>query len=264
MFGLFGRKKELPLLRVCANGTEIAAVAARDVPTELTPVVQMPANSYVEFKDSTGGARRHDLGDYAGWFHFSVRVQPNLACQVDCVITDSRELQDEEVRAGRARGVRFQPFFLPSATVGEEVFVGRGLFRRGLHYGGQVTQGWISLSCVCDRCRRSFLIRSFHSGFSGMAYFYSGSGQYTLTVSEHAPGAPVALSSPDREALARLEGDLPLAPDGSAFGYWNPFRCPHCHAAYIDFETHPEERPAEYYGNYFPGIDLVRYEPALS
>ena len=75
------------------------------------------------------------------------------------------------------------------------------------------------------------------------------------------PGCPAALSTPNPAELAALEAALPLAPDGTRFRYTNAFRCPHCSAPYIDFEAHPEYRAGEYYGNYFPGTPLLRYEP---
>lgn len=138
---------------------------------------------------------------------------------------------------------------------------GKGLFACGLHFSGTVTPGNTLLSCECDSCHRSFLIRSYHSGFSNSGYFDSASGKHTLTVPSHLAGAPVALSEPEPTALATLEAMLPAAPDGSRFAYLNPFRCPHCSAPYIDF-SEPGSRSAEYYGNYFAGSELLRYEPA--
>jgi hypothetical protein len=126
-----------------------------------------------------------------------------------------------------------------------------------------VTPGSIVLSCECDACHRSFLIRSYHAGFSDSGYFYSASGKYTITVSSNLAGAPAALAEPESAALAALEANLPAAPDGSRFAYMNPFRCPHCCAPYITFAD-PGSRSAEYYGNYFVGSDLLRYAPAAS
>jgi hypothetical protein len=94
-----------------------------------------------------------------------------------------------------------------------------------------------------------------------VGYFYSGSGKHTLFVGMEVPGCPAPLSEPDAALLAALEAALPPAPDGTPFRYTNPFRCPHCPAAYIDFERHPEYRPKEYYGNYFVGSELIHYEP---
>lgn len=232
-----------------------------DVPCEKTPAIRLGANEVLEMKDAQGVTHRHELGGNAGWYHFSIRVHPNLACQADCVITDSQQLDPEAFGKGSASGIRFQPFFISGGKVKNEELRGRGLFARGLHFNGTVTPGNTVLSCECDHCKRSFQIRSYHVGFSKSGYFYSGSGKYTITVSDRVQGCPAALSEPNQAELEVLEAALPSAPDGTKFRYANPFRCPHCGAPYIDFAEYPKERPAEYYGNYFVGSELLRYEP---
>ncbi|QDS14504.1 hypothetical protein [Xanthomonas arboricola] len=260
MFSIF-EKKAAPLLIVRADGRELCRVTESDVPCELKPSAWLKANSVLEFADSAGEVHRHELGAATGWFHFSVRVHPNLGCQADCVISQTEQLEPDAFANGKAAGIRFQPFFLPGASVSSSALAGKGLFARGLHFSGLVTGGNVLLSCECDHCQRSFLIRSYHAGFSNAGYFYSGSGKYTITVDSHLPGSPAALSEPDAEALAVLEDALPLAPDGSRYAYLNPFRCPHCSEPYIDFEANPGLRASEYYGNYFEGSTLLRYAP---
>lgn len=94
------------------------------------------------------------------------------------------------------------------------------------------------------------------------SYFYSGSGRYTLIVNGHVAGAPVPLAEPDVTALLRLEAALPPAPDGTRFAYGNPFRCPNCAAAHIDFTAHPGEREAEYYGLHLADARPIHYDPS--
>lgn len=260
MFSIF-KKNAPPLLLVTVKGKELSSVVQSDVPCERSPSIQIGPNGVLELTDSQGVSHRHQLGEVAGWYHFSIRVHPNLACQADCVITDSKDYDPEAFAKGRASGIRFQPFFISGSKARDEELHGKGLFARGLHFSGTVTNGNVVLSCECDRCKRSFSIHSFHAGFSNLGYFYSGSGKYTLTVSDRVPGCPAALSEPNPIELAALESALPLAPDGTSYRYLNPFRCPHCSAAYIDFEAHPKDRPGEYYGNYFVGSELIRYEP---
>lgn len=260
MFSIF-KKKEPPLLLVKVNGREVCTVTSSDLPCEKSPSVRVEPNGVLEFVDSHGVTHKHELGPIEGWYHFSVRVHPNLACQTDCVITESPKFDPNAFATGQAAGIRFQPFFLSGAKVKNEELKGRGLFARGLHFSGTISSGNIVLSCECDHCEKSFQIRSYHAGFSNAGYFYSGSGRHTITVSDQIPGSPVALSEPDLEALAILEASLPLAPDGTTFKYGNPFRCPHCSAPYIDFEAFPKDRSSEYYGNYFVGSELLRYEP---
>lgn len=256
----FLKKKASSLLLVQVNGQEVCEIAHADLPCEKTPTVWIEGNGTLELFDSQGVVHKHDLGSEVGWYHFSIRVHPNLACQADCVITDSKSYDQEAFAKGRAQGIRFQPFFLSGAKVQNEELYGKGLFARGLHFNGTVTSGKVILSCECDRCKRSFLIHSFHAGFGNVGYFYSASSKFTILVSNHIPGCPAALSQPSPVDLASLEAELPLAPDGTPYKYANPFRCPHCSAPYIDFERDPLDRPREYYGNYLVGSELLRYE----
>ena len=218
-------------------------------------------NAVVEFRDSSNRRHVHELAELSGWSHFSVRVHQSFACQADCVVTANEIYNPKELLTGGANGIRFQPFFLPGSTSDTSLLRGQGLFRRGLHFSGTVTPGSVRLSCECDVCNRSFQVQSFHAGFSDMGYMYSGSGAYTLLMDAQLPGAPPPTGTPDTKALESLEAVLPPAPDGTVFRYLNPFRCPHCHEPYIDFEAHPEIRSGEYYGNYLFGTETLRYPP---
>jgi len=260
MFAIF-KRKPAPLLTVRVNGHELCRISQDEFPCEKTPSKLLGPNSTLELVDSQGVVHSHNLGSEEGWFHFSVRVHSNLACQADCAISKSERFDPADFAAGKASGIRFQPFFLSGAAVSSSSHFGKGLFARGLHFNGTVTSGNVALSCVCDRCKQSFLIRSYHAGFSEAGYFYSGSGKYTITVSNRIAGSPAALSDPNPEDLAALEAKLPAAPDGSAYKYLNPFRCPHCSEPFIDFEANPGSRPGEYYGNYLADSELLRYEP---
>lgn len=261
MFGLF-KEKEDPLLTVKVNGKDLCVIDKSELPCEKTPSLQLSAGGTLSLVDSTGLSHNHDLGDSGGWFHFSIRVYPNLACQTDCAITSSSVYDQAAFSKGEATGIRFQPFFISGAEVGNEVFLGKGLFQRGLHFSGSVTNGAIALSCECDFCQKSFMIQSFHAGFSNVGYFYSTSGNYTMIVSDQISGCPTVLSAPDVNELAALEKRLPKAPDGSDFKYLNPFRCPHCKRPYVDFEKNPEQRQAEYYGNCYVGKKALHYDEA--
>lgn len=255
----FLRKKPEKLLSVRLDGVEICSIAVEELPCERTPSINVAPGSVVSFLAADGTEHTHELGQANGWAHFSIRVHQNRACQADCVVSDSVQFDPTAFARGDALGVRFQPFFLPGSATSNAEFKGRGLFARGLHFSGTVTPGNIMLSCECDECHRSFLIRSYHAGFSNAGYFYSTSGRYTLVVSSAIPGAPAALSEPDPAALAALEERLPRAPDGTSFSYLNPFRCPHCAAPYIDFRSDPNLRKSEYYGNYFTEAELMHY-----
>jgi hypothetical protein len=88
---------------------------------------------------------------------------------------------------------------------------------------------------------------------------YSDSGTHTLIISGDTHGVPPAMGKPDLESVKKLEAVLPKAPDGTAFRYLNPLRCPHCGAAYIDFVKFPNDREDEYYGNYLLGSPPMHY-----
>lgn len=80
-------------------------------------------------------------------------------------------------------GIRFKPVFISDSKMEYKDLIGKGLFARGLHYSGRVTPGNVRSVCVCDYCEQSFSIKSFHSGFSDVYYFYSEDGMQTLVVS---------------------------------------------------------------------------------
>jgi len=252
---------DIPLLRVEVNGTEVSAIDGSTLPAEQTPSVPVTGEAEIAFIDSAGRRHTHRTPPMAGWLHLSIRVHANFGCQADCAITDAEHYDPQDLgnQAG-AYGIRFQPFFLPGTTVDEAEFRGRGLFARGLVFAGSVNPGNVLLSAECDACRRSFLVRTFHAGFSASGYMYSGSGAHTLLIPDRVAGAPAPLADPEPAALAALEARLPLAPDGTAFRYRNPFRCPHCQEPYIDFAAHPEQRPGEYYGCYFPDVALIHFD----
>lgn len=257
---LFRRKK--PLLAVIIAGKEICRVIESELPTEKTTTVEIRTkNSEVVFVDADGNEIVHSLGNETGWFGFSVRVYPNLACQTDCIFGECADLSPEMFSKGELSGIRFQPFFLTKAKATEKELEGHGLFVRGLHYSGRITPSNVSLSCVCASCKKSFRLQSFHAGFSNCGYMYSGSGHHTITIPDSVEGCPPTLGKVSVEELATLERKLPKAPDGTTFSYLNPLRCPHCATPYIDFERFPEDREHEYYGNILFGASIMRYEP---
>ena len=254
-------RKDIPLLVVKVNDKEICRIYKIDLPCEKIQSFQFTPGNTIEFTDSSGVSHRHSLGNESGWFHFSIRVHKNLGCQPDGAITQESIFNPEAIAKGEGTGIRFQPFFITGAKKDNKIFIGKGLFERGLHYHGTVTHGSVMLSCECDYCYKSFHIKSFHTGFSNVGYLYSASGAYTITVSDLVPGCPAALTIPDPHELAELEAKLPKAPDGTEYKYTNPFRCPYCKKPYIDFEMHPDDRPLEYYGNSHVGSIPRHYEP---
>jgi|ERR1017187_1046223 hypothetical protein len=247
--------KSKKLIEIFLDGKQIAVVTDEKLPVEKKFSFQLINHkSVLTFRDFAGVGYGHLLNFENGWIHLSVHVHPNLACQADCLVSENEKVDAADFQKGAANGIRFQPFYLPGSKANAVDLVGRGLFYRGLHFSGTITQGNVSLSCICDACRRSFRLQSFHAGFGNCGYFYSDSGVHTLIVASTVEGCPPARGKPNSEALARLESRLPKSSkDGTAFRYFNSLRCPYCKAAYIDFQKFPSEREIEYYGNYFYG-----------
>lgn len=257
----FLRKKPVFLVKVLLSGKEICWVHKSDLPCEKRVSVPIPSvQSELVFQDHSGRSFVHSLANEDGWLHLSVRTHISLACQIDCVLSKTEKFDENDFAKGKINGIRFQPFFISGAKVDNVRLEGKGLFERGFHFPGMITPANVSLSCICDKCEKSFRINSFHAGFANLGYFYSESGSQTLVVSSHLEGVPPAKGKPDLDKLAALEEKLPPAKDGTSFKYKNSFRCPYCGSAYIDFERFPEQRETEYYGNYFYGDEVIRFE----
>ncbi|HEY7546139.1 MAG TPA: hypothetical protein VID27_14705, partial [Blastocatellia bacterium] len=218
------------------------------------------------FIDSQGSTFVHDISSVknegSDWIHLSIRVSSEFTVMADCLTGDSSDPPTEKFLNGEALGIRFQPFYLAECKFDPKELVGAGLFTRGFHFSGVVTPGNVSLSCVCDHCRRSFRLQSFHAGFSNLVYFYCSSGPHTLTASSYLDDAPPVMGEADRDALARFEARLPQCEKcGGDFKYFNSLLCPHCSRPYIDFQNRPDEREVEYYGNLLYGDSLQEWEP---
>ncbi len=239
------------------------------VPIEIRPVIKLIGNvpKITVFEDKETVISyiiepKHSNLDLNGqYLHMSVRVLQNFAVMMDGIISKSKDNAPSLAEEG-AEGIRFQPFFLSFAETDNETFIGQGLFNRGLHFSGTVTNGNIRLCCVCDFCKMPFNIQSFHAGFSDGQYFYSSDGSVTLFVSngdiDNMPGQ--LAQNINLELLKSVESKLPKPINGTGeFKYYNAFRCPHCKSAYIDFEKYPENRPQEYYGNTYVNGKIQKF-----
>lgn len=178
-------------------------------------------------------------------------ILPNYAMQLQAAICKN-EAGDPLDDVCERRVVRCEPVCFSRCTIPDNDLQGKGLFARGYHSAGRITPGrvirWIAR---CDACNKSFTMEHFHAGMDGSQYFYSEDSSETVVIScyefTECPGQLAETVSP--EAIAAIEEKLPKPKNGSgAFRYYNPFRCPHCKAPYIDFERYPEIRPHEYYG----------------
>ena len=260
-------RRSSPLLTVLLADRVIATIGHDEVPVELLPAVHLqPTDRTLRFRDETGDTRSFGIASIreegGRVLHLSIRVGANHAVQVDGVVTADDGDPAETFEKGKAKGVRFQPFFLPPAAATNAELVGRGLFARGLHYPGVVTPGNVSLFCLCDNCHRSFRVQSFHAGFSNLVYLYCSHQPHTLVASSYLDDSPPLLRAADPAALARFAAKLPPCDAcGGSFAWANPFRCPHCREPFIDFGRFPDERRREYYGNHLYGSTPQQWEP---
>ena len=194
------------LVTIFLNENKICQINKLEVPCEKRFSAVIPAaKSNLVFKDHADNSYTHSLTFEKDWIHLSIRVHSNLGCQIDCVLSDAEKFNESDFTNGEINGIRFQPFFITGGQIENAQMAGKGLFERGFHFSGRITPGNISLSCICDHCCKSFRIKSFHTGFSNVSYFYSESGLQTLVVSSYIEGAPPAIGNADFEKLAILE-----------------------------------------------------------
>jgi hypothetical protein len=254
------------VLRVLLDTQELCSFTFSELPVEKKPLAELNSGQHsLHFADSAGNVRSFDLSSVFAeggrCLHMSVRVGPTFAVQADCVATERRDENSREAFLRGATGVRFQPFMLPEFKGDTSDMAGRGLFFRGLHFQGSVTPGNVSALCLCDHCRKSFRLQSFHAGLADLAYFYCSGGPHTLIASSHIEDAPPMWGKADMTSVARFEGRLPKCSDcGGSFGYLNPLLCPYCREPFIDFKRHPQEREKEYYGNHLYGGSVQVFE----
>lgn len=264
----FNRKSDQqPLLQVLIGDTEVCSIFSGELPAEKLPLVELRSRDEpLVFIDSRGEARSFDMSsafnDGARFFRMSIRVSQSFAVQPDGILTAQESDDAQMAYKNGAKGIRFQPFLLPESSGRNADLMGRGLFVRGLHFSGTVTPGNVSVMCLCDNCRRSFRLQSFHAGFSDAVYFYCSGGCHTLVVDSGEEDAPPVLGKANAVAVTNFESRLPNCQECRGdFRYMNPLHCPHCKHPYIDFVQYPEEREREYYGNFLYGDSPQRYEP---
>lgn len=257
------RRESRPLLQVMWGGREIARVTKEQPPIEVTPEAEFPGEGAcpLVLVDSDGKESSYDLAsarDEGGRrVYFSIRVHPTFAVQADCVVLEEPGEIRQAFARGEAKGIRFQPLYLPECTSAPAELIGRGLFFRGFHFPGTVTPGNVSHVAICDQCRKSFRFQSFHAGFANLVYLYCETGTHTLVASNTVEDAPPLLAPAEPASLARFEARLPACDRcGKGFRYVSSFRCPGCGAPYIDFQRYPEQRQGEYYGNHLYGEDV--------
>lgn len=196
------------------------------------------------------------------YLHVSIRVTAEGAVMIDGILSKDR-VTHPSWQAAEYEALRLQPFFLRAYEAENRKLQGAGLFERGLHYPGHITPRGVRCVCICDHCQQSFSLHHLHAGFADGQYFYSGDSRQTLFIGrDQLPGLS-RLSQPgvSLDDLHAVEAQLPCPTVGTGvYAYYNPFRCPHCGAVFIDFAQQSGRRAAEYYGNYLLNHSLQRLE----
>lgn len=228
---------------------------------DIVPIITVYENKVViaKYKVEPIDANPDLRGQY---LHISIRILDNFALMIDGIISKEKMTsQDRDF----FEGIRFQPLFLSQSRARNELLQGKGLFERGLHFNGIITPSSVRLSCICDYCKESFNLQSFHAGFQNLQYFYSDDGMQTLVVNTmdksdlYIPGQ--LQERIDIKKLTETENRLPSPTvAGGKYKYYNSLRCPYCSKPYIDFEHYPQIRPFEYYGNVFANKKVQKFE----
>lgn len=268
MFSFFRKKPSGPVvLTVEFEGEPVWSVREDEVPAKLERALELrQTRPLLSFVDSAGQRTTHELGsahsEGQSWLHLNVRVSERFALEADGLLSASSDTQRARQEfASHGPAIRFQPLYLPQCPADPADLVGKGFFFRGLQFQGTISPSNVSMGCICDVCRGSFRASCFHAGFSELQYFFCDRGPHTLAVSSYVDGVPPLLEYVQPETVAPFEAMLPPCRCGGSFAYLNPFRCPHCGAAYIDFRTFPLLRAVEYYGCTLYGDSPQRWEP---
>ncbi len=252
--------------RVFLGDKEIWTTDAAKIPVTKRVSEPLPkVNSCLIIEDSNGKRFVHDLStavsDGWEWIHFSFEITSSFAFMSDCLLAKNSKPPVEEFQRGVVDGIRFQPILLPERTDEVPDLIGEGLYNRGFHVSGIATPAHITLSCICDHCRKSFRIHSIHAGFASLTYMYCDQFGHTMVASKDFPDAPPIFGPADEESVLRFEARLPACIEcGGSFKYYNPYRCPHCAEPYIDFAKRPELRQIEPYFNYPYDGQIQRFE----
>lgn len=268
MFRLFKKRPSGPtVLTVTLDGAEVCRIAQDAVSARHKQSIALQSEQpQLHFTDSAGQTYIHDLTAFRAqglrWLHLDVRVSDRFAAEADGLLSASGSAKVAEAEfAAHGPAIRFQPIYLPECAADPTTLVGKGLFYRGLQFQGTISPSNIALGCICDACRRSFVLSCFHAGFSDLVYFFCDGGPHTLVASSYIEDAPQLLTDAEPADVASFEARLPACVHcGGHFAYLNPLLCPHCHAPYIDFRRFPQLRAVEYYGCTLYGDNSQQWE----
>ena len=171
-------EKEINNLKISSK--ELVEVV--NVKTTMEPV----SNELIIFKDNKCIANYIiESGNKSNFsslkfLHLCIRILNNFCLMIDGEIDDSPFKTEKKIN--QIDGIRFQPVLLNAYNNDNPENKGMGLFSRGLHFSGFITPSNFRLCCICDECKKSFNIHSYHAGNGYFQYFYSDDGRETLMV----------------------------------------------------------------------------------
>jgi hypothetical protein len=127
---------------------------------------------------------------------------------------------------------------LPESNKNQTEFIGKGLVERGLISPAHILSLDFSLLCICDYCKKNFRLQNQHLSMSPLVHLFCESGYHTLLAEP-----TKSLDLKRSETWPEFEDKLPKCGfcNGN-FRIMNPFRCPNCSEAFIDYENNSSYR----------------------
>ncbi|MBQ6164723.1 MAG: hypothetical protein IJK23_09645 [Clostridia bacterium] len=221
---------------------------------EVLPIFE-PTPEICLYDDGTIAARFRLDGepgdDFTGkYFHMCARIymqgKPAApAVLMDGFISDDAN-PDETIRLSHI-GYRMEVRFVGGEIARLRTYAQRGMDveQKALRFPGVITPGNIRYLGICAECARSFMFHSYNFPHMNEIPAYSDDG---LDVC----GVPVSI--PDAQ---NWEGTI----GGIRFSTHNAFRCPHCGAPYVDYQSHPEMMRYGTYACVHGGRKITEFQP---
>ena len=142
----------------------------------------------------------------------------------------------------------YYPVSDPFANVLQnETVRGGPLESKALRYPGLITPTNVSLVGICGGCGRSFAFKGYFIHHMQCVPVYSDDGVDVMAL----PVQEMEKAAGEKEWAAEA--------NGKRFRYWNPFRCPHCGEAYIDYQRYPKAHQYGELGCALLGHEVVNY-----
>ena len=130
--------------------------------------MELVSNELIIFKDNKCIANYiiepGNKGNFSSleFIHLGIRILNNFCLMIDSEIDDSPFKIEKKIN--QIDGIRFQPVLLNAYNNDNLENKRMGLFSRGLYFSGFITSSNFRLSCICDECKKSFNIHSYHAG----------------------------------------------------------------------------------------------------